>query len=599
MDLIQPLAKCAFESYLNDKCALMESDLEACQCKAEDIRQNRIRRHGDMHWTPLEGATLLLQPQDIAEISGCSSFAEDGGRSEAEMAERSDRGAERNSPAIPVWDAPRGKPARIGQSGCGEKHSLLRFISEIKNITPQLCDIIAINHPECIKITKYCIGSCIRTASIIVNIKNIQPESISFEFDFDSTLGFTSLMEEMAKSKCVRIVHLENCKSLIHLEDCLAALRVGLRDSSIQRVWIRSPQINASDVRQMSFGNHMTYMSLYECQNAQFTLGFIEAALNKPLQVLYIDDCEMDDECMERMPQLLNNPHLQYLSIANKNSRNIAQLLPRIADMDELFTLNISLVNMNEEEKRSFGRILQKNTLRMLLLRHCYFSIELCDALRRHFPSMSSLESLLIGKCDIGDHFAFGRTLSVAHHLQLKTLDMRDIKLSDENLKILCNVLPQLNNLINLRFKNVDLLLGGGTNSVIAESSDDSVRSPNVFTRFRNRLRNFVRGTSRQHSPHAPQQQIMTHPNPHSARHLFGAIAQCRQLKKLTLQRMQIEDDLMSDLCEMLNSSDQLEELVISYNKLTVNSLQELSQCLKEPRKLKTLYLRGSRNWRQ
>ncbi|ELT91460.1 hypothetical protein CAPTEDRAFT_219021 [Capitella teleta] len=594
---VLPLAKCAFESYLNDKCSLVESDLEACQCKAEDIRQteyvvmetyigphSRAPRYSFSHRTLqkflaalhlqkmapearlkwLKGATVALNETVLQFLFGML------------------QGENLLALARVVVGKVRFSSVDLIHS-CAREHSLLRFICEIKNITPQLCDIIAINHPECIKITKYCIGSCIRTASIIVNIKNIQPESISFEFDFDSTLGFTSLMEEMAKSKCVRIVHLENCKSLIHLEDCLAALRVGLRDSSIQRVWIRSPQINASDVRQMSFGNHMTYMSLYECQNAQFTLGFIEAALNKPLQVLYIDDCEMDDECMERMPQLLNNPHLQYLSIANKNSRNIAQLLPRIADMDELFTLNISLVNMNEEEKRSFGRILQKNTLRMLLLRHCYFSIELCDALRRHFPSMSSLESLLIGKCDIGDHFAFGRTLSVAHHLQLKTLDMRDIKLSDENLKILCNVLPQLNNLINLRFKNVDLLLGGGT-----------IRSllSHQMTPFAHQM-NFVRGTSRQHSPHAPQQQIMTHPNPHSARHLFGAIAQCRQLKKLTLQRMQIEDDLMSDLCEMLNSSDQLEELVISYNKLTVNSLQELSQCLKEPRKLKTLYLRG------
>ncbi|ELU00869.1 hypothetical protein CAPTEDRAFT_201795 [Capitella teleta] len=438
---------------------------------------------------------------------------------------------------------------------CAREHSLLRFISEIKDITPQLCDIIAINHPECIKITKDCIGSCIQAVSTIVNINNIQPESIAFEFDFESTLGFTSLMDEMAKSKCVRIVYLVNCKSMSHLEECLAALRVGLRDSSIQRVTIRSPQINASDVRQMSFGNYMTRMNLAECQNAQFTLGFIEAALNKPLQALLIEDCEMNDECMERMPQLLNNLHLQQLSIANKNSRNLAQLLPRIADMDELTTLIISLVNMNEEEK-SFGRILQKNTLRMLILPHCYFSIELCDALRHHFPSMSSLEYLNINKCDIGDHSAFGRTLSAAHHLQLKTLDLRDIELSDENLKILCNVLPQLNNLIKLTFVNVDLLLDGDTDPFIAESSDGSVCSPR-----------------------APQRHILTPLNPHSARLLLGAIAQCRQLKKLTLSGMQIEDDLMSDLCEMLESSDQLEQLDISGNKLTVNSLQELSQC--------------------
>ncbi|ELU04889.1 hypothetical protein CAPTEDRAFT_217393 [Capitella teleta] len=39
MDLIQPLAKCAFESYLIDRYALIERDLEACQCRAEDILQ--------------------------------------------------------------------------------------------------------------------------------------------------------------------------------------------------------------------------------------------------------------------------------------------------------------------------------------------------------------------------------------------------------------------------------------------------------------------------------------------------------------------------------------------------------------------------------
>ncbi|ELT92375.1 hypothetical protein CAPTEDRAFT_191259 [Capitella teleta] len=583
-DLIQPLAKCAFESYLIDRYALIERDLEACQCRAEDILQtgyvvmetcigphSRAPRYSFSHKTfqeflaalhlqkmaPearlewLKGATVALNETVLQFLFGMLQ-----GENLRALA------------SLVVGKVRFSSPDMI--HSCAREHSLLRFISEIKDITPQLCDIIASNHPTCIKFTKDCIGSCIRAVSTIVNINDIQPASIDFDFNFESTLGFTSLMDEMAKSKCVWDVSLMNCKSMSHLEECLAALRVGLRDSSIQRVQIHSPQINASDVRQMSFGNHMTWMSLVECQNAQFTLGFIEAALNKPLQVLFIADCEMNDECMERMPQLLNNPHLQQLRITSKNTRNIAQLLPRIADMDELLLLSISLVNMNEEEKRSFGRILQKNTLRRLCLRHCYFSIELCDALRHHFPSMSSLECLFITECDIGDHSAFGRTLSAAHHLQLKTLDLRNIKLSDENLKILCNVLPQLNNLIELTFMDVDLLLDGDTDPFIAESSDGSVRSPL-----------------------APKRQIMTPLNPHSARlqKLIGAIAQCRQLKELTLEQMQIEDDLMSDLCEMLESSDQLEQLNISGNKLTVNSLQELSQCLKEPRKLTKLYL--------
>ncbi|ELT99050.1 hypothetical protein CAPTEDRAFT_204228 [Capitella teleta] len=108
-------------------------------------------------------------------------------------------------------------------------------------------------------------------------------------------------------------------------------------------------------------------------------------------------ECPLSNECFEIMFQLLASEHLKHVELVNNTvsgTRRIAELLTRIADLrEQLRGLAISLVIENPDEKEQLERIL-KNTLFQLRLLKCYFSGEICEALRNCFPKVSLVDGL-------------------------------------------------------------------------------------------------------------------------------------------------------------------------------------------------------------
>ncbi|ELU07296.1 hypothetical protein CAPTEDRAFT_195932 [Capitella teleta] len=485
---------------------------------------------------------------------------------------------------------------------CKESHLQLKLLSELNDMPLELNDVISEHCPVCIHITRDCSPSCLKGALHILNICRMKSCCIELIFDLGATTDFIAIMKKSAECEGVK-VQLLGCTSMKQLDECLAAMNTGQKASCVRNVWVISPQVDEQDVRQnvMSFGDRMHAMRLYGCHNVQFSLQFLKAAQKSlGLKVLSMDRCEMDDFCMKLMQQLLKNPFLEDINCVSTN--NMAQLLPIIADLNRLHKLSISLDDMDEKEIRTFGNLLKKNTLQWLSLDRCSFSAELCNTLSQCFPEMPFLRSLLILNSYVGDQAEFGRSLSAARHLNLERLCLYNIELNQNNLEIICGVLPELTDIKLLFVNAVDLNHDQLPQTpTLAESSE----SPLLSTVGLNHTK--VPWTNRRLLPMCV---LLGHIGPplncnhlaaqlssHATRlqELFGAIARCQKLEELSLAGMQIGDNLIDDVSKMLMSLKKLKCLDLRGNKLTNNALKQLSQRLHErPKMIQKLDITGN-----
>jgi hypothetical protein len=63
------------------------------------------------------------------------------------------------------------------------------------------------------------------------------------------------------------------------------------------------------------------------------------------------------------------------------------------------------------------------------------------------------------------------------------------------------------------------------------------------------------------------------------------SISECKQLEELWLREMKIGDELMKEICEMMDSLVNLRELNLEVNDLSSSALSSLANFLQEKRK--------------
>jgi hypothetical protein len=202
--------------------------------------------------------------------------------------------------------------------------------------------------------------------------------------------------------------------------------------------------------------------------------------------------------------------------------------------------LTISISTLNPGEEKSLVDLFAKNTIEHLWLRECSFTGEICNALATAFPQMTSLQELFIWRPSVIDDAAFGQLLSSACSPSLKEFVLWKTTITHQNQLLLVDAIKAME--ILQRLELIDL----------SGWSDESFRR------------------------------------------LFSAIAAKAQLKILTLEKMGLgKNSLTDDLCQIIVSLPSLEELNLNENALNAGGFVKLLDCLKErPKQLKRLDIR-------
>ncbi|ELT99654.1 hypothetical protein CAPTEDRAFT_213366 [Capitella teleta] len=422
---------------------------------------------------------------------------------------------------------------------CSQSHLFLHCLNELagrESISDRLKNVLVKNCPFRVRISRSCSLSCFEGVSMICSLIT-KKHSVSLIFDLNPTRDLVTLFEKLESCKCISLVQLNYPTDWVKFNDCLRALQVGRTTlSCVRSLSIGHPDIGEG-APELNIGQHMHTMKLLDCESVSFSRRFLEAVMAQKCSTfegllgVHLPDCTLDSECFAMLLEILKkfHQHIRYLNISNVNTeRNfrIAGLLSDIAGLKNLCFLEISLEELNFEEKNSFKQILQKNTLDKLHLLKCDFSEELHKALSDCFSRKSNLKN--ISFIHHQDSAVFRQTLSAVSHLRdLKSISIERTPLSDETLEMLTSVLLKLNRLTWMTL--------------------DRIGSDHHSERLQN---------------------------------LFKAIASCKSITGLTLAGMPIDDVLVSFLCEMVKSLEYLQDLTLWKNELSANALEDLSEAL-------------------
>ncbi|ELU09944.1 hypothetical protein CAPTEDRAFT_198766 [Capitella teleta] len=197
------------------------------------------------------------------------------------------------------------------------------------------------------------------------------------------------------------------------------------------------------------------------------------------------------------------------------------------AQMENLQSLEIELIDSTDEEMRSLEAILKRNKLSKLTIDSYKYSGRLESVLNEGFNSMSSLRELHL------------RGVNIIHlpnlrHLDLINFSLRDSKLNDDGIAVLSDALRSWRNLQQLRID-------------FDEDEDVSVAEC-------------------------------------SLRKLFEAIAGCHRLQILYFYRLEMADSVVPSVCRMIESLKQLRKFTsyVQRNKsLTEEGFKQLEPIIK------------------
>jgi hypothetical protein len=215
---------------------------------------------------------------------------------------------------------------------------------------------------------------------------------------------------------------------------------------------------------------------------------------------------------------------------------------------------------MGAEELASFETLLRENKLEILALQATEMTAELCQVLCRQFRSMKKLEILNLRSLRIPNDEAFGRVLEAARNLSIKDFILYDTRLSDPNLFQLCTSLESWKSLRNLRLYHVSF------------NSDAGFEPPSeTGSVARTLLSCGRRDTSQDVHPDKPRQH-----------YLLRALSRCKGIEVLSLVELQITDDLLPDVCQLIEELKKLKDLNLEENCLGSTGLLDFADFLLE-----------------
>ncbi|ELU15272.1 hypothetical protein CAPTEDRAFT_193746 [Capitella teleta] len=415
-------------------------------------------------------------------------------------------------------------------SSCDASHQLLRLLAELNVVPPELVDVICKRRPPLINIYDDCSVSCRRGMLKLCNLRFQPPIRMNVDLsnspDEEEMMSF---VQKLIKSKSIECSKIWINPNDTKLWNDVRGLRIGQADS-VQQVSIYCLNIKGIPCEEFSFGNHLSELELISFNPSRSFL--LEAALHKPLTSLQLIRCELDDRCISLIRQLLRNQrNLQRVQLTSWQ-RHFGFFLADFAQMENLQSLEISLIDSTDEEMRSLEAILKRNKLSKLTIHGDYFSYSRSwySVLNEGFNSMSSLRELHLERVNIIH-------LPNLRHLYLINFSLRDSELNDDGIAVLSDALRSWRNLQQLRIHfNYD------DEDVYVSVAECSLRK------------------------------------------LFEAIAGCHRLQILHFDQLEMGDSVVPSVCRMIESLKQLRKFTSEDQRnesLTEEGFKQLEPIIK------------------
>ncbi|ELU09187.1 hypothetical protein CAPTEDRAFT_202801 [Capitella teleta] len=424
-------------------------------------------------------------------------------------------------------------------SSCDASHQLLRLLAELNVVPPELADVICKGRPPLINIYDDCSASCMKGMLKLCNLRFQPPIPMNVHLGYSRDEEMMSFVQKLIKCKSIE------CSKIwimpfdhTELWNDVRGLQIG-QANSFQQVGINCYRIKGNRLfaallrkikrRRVSFGDHLSELELIWFKPS---LSFLlKAALHKPLTSLQLIHCyKLDDRCISLIHQLLRNQRqsLQRVQLTSLSwqQQHFGRFLADFAQMENLQSLEITLIDSTDEEKRILEAILKRNKLSELTIYSSKYSRSLDSVLNEGFNSMSSLREL---------HLRF---VNIIHLPNLRHLDLinfcllRYSTLNDDGIAVLSDALRSWRNLQQLRI-DFDRF------SSVAECS---------------------------------------------LRKLFEAIAGCHRLQILHFNRLKMADSVVPSVCEMIESLKELREFTSEDQRdksLTEEGFKQLEPILK------------------
>ncbi|ELU12677.1 hypothetical protein CAPTEDRAFT_205828 [Capitella teleta] len=337
---------------------------------------------------------------------------------------------------------------------CDASHQLLRLLAELNVVPPELADVICKRRPPLINIHRNCSVSCRKGMLKLCNLR-FQPPirlnvdlrrsllmNVDLRLSRDEEEKMYFFVQQSIKSKNIECSKIWIGGNDTELWNDVRGLCIG-QANSFQQVGIYCTGIEGIPCEEFSFGNHLSELELIWFEPSHSF--FLEAELHKPLTSLQLIDCdELDDRCISLIRQLLRNQRLQRVQLTSWQQQ-FGFLLADFAQMENLQSLEISLNDSTDEEKRSLEAILKRNKLSKFTIHSEYYSRSLYSVLNEGFNSMSSLRELHL------------RSVNIIHLPNLRHLDLINFslllpsKLNDDGIAVLSDALRSWRNLQQLR----------------------------------------------------------------------------------------------------------------------------------------------------
>jgi hypothetical protein len=244
-------------------------------------------------------------------------------------------------------------------------------------------------------------------------------------------------------------------------------------------------------------------------------------------------------------------------------------LLPALNNQHELKELALSITGADHFDL--LENVLQKRNLSVFCLSSSFMKRDLCVPIARAFGeghNMAALRVFNISNVEIPDQKSFGSILLSARRLCIADFTLESIELSDGNVNYLCAALSHWRNLQSLKL--VDLRLSMNCSDSNLLNGHSKVVNTSSLLPFCKSLCGMFPVKPCLKDRSLRLQLILT------------AASQCRKLEKLVLNKMGIEDSLISDLGDSVLKLKKLKVLSLNPNCLTPNGVRHMAKRLKE-----------------
>ena len=316
------------------------------------------------------------------------------------------------------------------------------------------------------------------------------------------------------------------------LKACFTASGLEHNDT-IQHVKVVGCRIAEGD--ELRIPRKLNSLELDEC-NAGVTQRLLNEFSKKPsISTLSIEYCSLNENIERMICSILKKAPLQNVALGSFPDGPMNQFLDPLTHLQTLQSMNIDMSDMSEDDVKNFTLILKRNHLETLNV-HCPNSHSLYSDMKEH---LGSLQDLSVFDFSGGDDWI---TLLSALPQELQRLELRVRIPAGNAWMAISTCIEQCKQLLELKIWIV---------------YDD--------------------------------------PPPHSTlKKLFDSIAGCVNLQLLDSGGLTIDDTMVSDLCNMLDSLQHLQELDLSGNLLSAEGIKHLARCLQHKNKLEIINLSGN-----